>query len=116
LRHSREWTLRLADGTAESRSRIERAIAELWPLSAGLFEEDEVEETLARERIAIPSESLRAGWRAEVGAILGQTALELPQAEPAQVRGGRRGLHSEHLGHLLSEMQILARSHPGAEW
>jgi ring-1,2-phenylacetyl-CoA epoxidase subunit PaaC len=114
-RHSADWMVKLGDGTAESHERAQRAIDDLWRFTGELFDVDDVERDLAAEGIAVDRGSLRAPWRAEVTRILHVATLTVPDDGFMQ-RGGREGRHTEHLGHLLAEMQIVARSFPGAEW
>ncbi len=116
LRHSSQWVLRLGDGTAESRSRMERALGELWTFTAELFEEDPVVKTLEKSMIAPSMNSIRPNWEKLVESTLKQATLSMPDSKQYMASGGRKGLHTEHLGHLLAEMQILQRSHPGASW
>lgn len=114
-RHSVDWMLKLGDGTTESHGRAQAALDELWRFTAELFESDEVERQLAADGIAVDRGALRAPWRAEVIRVLTAATLSVPDDGFMQ-RGGREGRHTEHLGHLLAEMQIVARSYPGAEW
>ncbi len=113
--HAALWTLRLGDGTAESHGRMDRALQALWPFTAELFEGDQILERLAIEGVAPRSESLRPGWDLFIRETLEAATLEVP-ATTTWRSGGRRGVHSEHLGHLLAEMQHLHRSHPDARW
>jgi ring-1,2-phenylacetyl-CoA epoxidase subunit PaaC len=114
VRHSGEWVLRLGDGTEESHRRAQTAFDELWPYTGELFETDEVDRLLA-DAIAPDPAALEPAWREIVGDVVRRATLSLP-AQGYMHTGGRQGRHTEHLGHLLSEMQILARSHPGAKW
>ena len=111
--HAAQWILRLAGGTGESRRRITRALELTWPYAGELFEDDELVRSLGPAAV-LPS-SLRAGFDRSVGAVLAEAGLEVPDV-PAAPGGGRQGRHSEHLGYLLAEMQVLAREHPGASW
>ncbi|WP_258059844.1 1,2-phenylacetyl-CoA epoxidase subunit PaaC [Arthrobacter sp. ZGTC212] len=113
--HSAQWILRLAGGTEESRRRITRALELTWPYVGELFEDDDLAVSLAATGAAVLPSALREGFDAGVGAVLREAGLEVP-AVPAAPGGGRRGKHSEHLGYLLAEMQVLAREHPGASW
>ncbi|WP_461169417.1 1,2-phenylacetyl-CoA epoxidase subunit PaaC [Arthrobacter sp. Z1-15] len=113
--HSAQWILRLAGGTEESRRRITRALELTWPYVGELFEDDDAVRALAGSGAAVLPSSLRANFDAGIGAVLREADLEVPQV-PAAPGGGRRGQHSEHLGYLLAEMQVLAREHPGASW
>jgi ring-1,2-phenylacetyl-CoA epoxidase subunit PaaC len=114
-RHSADWMLKMGDGTAESHDRAQNAIDELWRFTGELFESDEIEQQLVTEGIAVDRRNLRDAWRGEVTRILSAATLKVPDDGFMQ-RGGREGRHTEHLGHLLAEMQIVARSYPGAEW
>lgn len=114
-RHSADWMLKLGDGTADSRQRMQAAIDELWRFSGELFESDDLERDLAAQGVTVDRAQLREPWRAEVSRVLSAATLTMPDDGFMQ-RGGRQGRHTEHLGHLLAEMQIVARSYPGAEW
>jgi ring-1,2-phenylacetyl-CoA epoxidase subunit PaaC len=115
LRHSSEWVLRLGDGTAESRGRMQRALDELWPWTGELSWQDEVDRELQAAGVVPDLEPLKAPWDSMVRGLLTRATLVIP-AGPMRMTGGRRGRHTEHLGHMLAEMQIVARSHPGARW
>lgn len=115
LRHSSQWMIRLGDGTRESHARVQGALNSLWRFTGELFEADSVDAEVAEMGIAVDREDLRARWLELVGEVLERATLTRP-AEEAMTTGGRRGRHSEHLGHMLAEMQIVARSHPGADW
>jgi ring-1,2-phenylacetyl-CoA epoxidase subunit PaaC len=115
LERSGDWVVRLGDGTQGSHRRMQKAINILWPYTGELFETDEVDDALLRPGIAADSEALRRPWLEHVGATLEQATLEQPKSGWMQ-RGGKRGMHSEHLGYLLAEMQFLQRAYPGASW
>ena len=115
LRHAAEWVIRLGDGTEESRARTAAALEELWAYTGELFEMDEGEQALAQQGIAVDREAIRPAWNATIDRVLAEATLERP-ADRWMQSGGRSGRHSEHLGHLLAEMQVLARAHPGATW
>ena len=115
VRHSGGWVVRLGDGTAESHGRAQAALDALWRFTGELFASDDVERTVAAAGVGVEPESLRARWDATVHEVLAEATLQLP-AGAFMVRGGRTGRHTEHLGHMLAEMQIVARSHPGATW
>lgn len=115
LRHSGQWILRLGDGTGESHSRTQRAVDDLWRFTGELFETDEIELALAESGAGVPSNTMKAEWLQGVSDLLMRATLDVPQA-PAMRSGGRHGQHSEHLGHMLAEMQIVARSFPEATW
>lgn len=111
--HAVQWMLRLAGGTAESRVRIIRATGDVWPFVDELFRDDELIDRLG-DAAARPS-ALRGGFDAVVDTVFHQAELEIP-AVAASSAGGRHGSHATPLGHILAEMQVLARRHPGATW
>ena len=113
--HSAQWVLRLALGTEESRARMIHGMAVVWPYVDELFRDDELTGRLSDAGVAVQPSSLRADFDRLTGEVLAEAELEVPKVQPAP-GGGRRGLHSEHLGYLLAEMQVLAREHPGASW
>jgi ring-1,2-phenylacetyl-CoA epoxidase subunit PaaC len=115
VRHSGEWVVRLGDGTAESRGRMQAALDELWAYTGELFEADEVERALIAQGVAIDPASLRAEWSASLEPVLAEATLRRPEDGWMQ-SGGRTGRHSEHLGHILAEMQFLQRAYRGARW
>ncbi len=113
--HAWHWTLRLALGTDVSRAKMEAALTAVAPYVPELFDDDELTETLAAQGIAVLPSSLEAPVESSIGAVLAEARLVWP--EPTwRARGGRDGRHSTAMGHLLAEMQHLARSHPGAIW
>lgn len=115
LRHSSEWVIRLGDGTEESHRRAQTAIDDLWAFTGELFHDDESDRELIVKGVAIDPESLRIAWTRTVSNVLQTATLKHPTSAWMQ-KGGRSGHHSEHLGHLLSELQSLQRSFPGATW
>lgn len=115
LRHTAEWVIRLGDGTPESHRRIGEALAYLWPYTGEIFEADAAERALIESGAVLDPATFRAEWERTVADVLSQATLAMPAAGWMQ-QGGRSGRHSEHLGHLLAEMQSVARAHPGATW
>jgi len=115
VRRSREWLPRLALGTPESKRRLQAAADELWGYINELFEVDALERRLIEQSIAPDRQNFYDDWLAEIQHLAIQCQLELPDS-PWQVAGGRAGRHTEHFGHLLSELQFLQRAHPGAQW
>jgi ring-1,2-phenylacetyl-CoA epoxidase subunit PaaC len=111
LRHSSEWMIRLGDGTEESHRRTQAAVDALWPFTGEMFEPEDA--MLAG--VAADTVSLLPIWRATVADILAQATLTVPRGTWMH-RGGRTGRHTEHLGPMLSVMQHLQRTHPGAHW
>jgi ring-1,2-phenylacetyl-CoA epoxidase subunit PaaC len=114
-RHSGDWLLRLGDGTGESHARTQAALDTLWRYTAEFFETDPIDREMAASGEGFPAESLREEWQAEVHTMLDEATLVLPAAAKF-VSHGKEGQHSEHLGYLLGEMQVLNRAHPGATW
>jgi ring-1,2-phenylacetyl-CoA epoxidase subunit PaaC len=115
LRHTSDWVLRLVDGTEESHARSQRALDDVWRFTGELFEGDAVDDAAAQNGIVVHPEAMRLRWHSMVSDVITRATLDLPKDTP-MATGGRRGRHTEFLGHLLSEMQIVARSHPGAKW
>lgn len=116
--HATQWVLRLAGGTEESRRRMLLAIIDVWPYVDELFDDDELVERLAAAGVAVLPSTLRPAFDAVIDEVFAEAALERPAGRTAFIAsgGGRRGSHTEHLGPLLAEMQVLARAHPGASW
>lgn len=117
--HAARWTLRLGDGTPESHRRMQAALDALWPCVEELYRTSDVERRLTDAGVAVDP----AATREEVDAVLDEvlaramlTRPAVPAAGPIGGRGGRDGLHTEYLGHVLAELQSLARQHPGATW
>ena len=115
LRHSAEWVCRLGDGTEESHRRAQAALDELWPWTGGFGYADAVDRQLQAEGVVPDPASLLPAWERGVRDTLSRATLRTPDG-PMRMTGGRFGRHTEHLGHMLAEMQIVARSHPGAKW
>ncbi|RAX17018.1 phenylacetate-CoA oxygenase subunit PaaI [Pseudarthrobacter sp. AG30] len=113
--HSSQWVLRLAGGTEESRQRMIHGLRLMWPYVNELFQDDDLTQRLAEAGAAVAPSSLRGDFDRLVTAVLTEAELEVPDV-PAAPGGGRYGKHSEHLGYILAEMQVLAREHPGASW
>jgi ring-1,2-phenylacetyl-CoA epoxidase subunit PaaC len=116
LRHSKQWLLRLGDGTAESHQRLQAAINQLAEFTGELFDVDELEKALLTQGVAVDTAKLKDQWLAEVNATFKEATVEMPVAMDWHQTGGRSGLHTEHLGHLLSELQFMQRAYPGLEW
>jgi ring-1,2-phenylacetyl-CoA epoxidase subunit PaaC len=115
LRHASEWVIRLGDGTGESHARAQAAIDDLWSFTGEMFSVDDSERGLIVTGVAIDPLPLQPQWMHAVSEIAREATLELPDNDWMQ-QGGRDGRHSEHLGHLLSELQHMQRSFPGATW
>lgn len=111
--HAAQWVLRLGDGTEESHRRMQSGLDRTWPYVDELFES--APELWMLDGIAVDPASLRPAWDTFVGTVVAEATLITPQPT-WRARGGRSGYHTEHLGHLLPEMQYLHRAHPGASW
>jgi len=115
LRHSSEWMLRLGDGTEESHRRAQSAVDELWRFGPELSVADDLDRAMLEAGVGADLDAIRPRWETTVREVLEAATLRVPPAG-FMARGGRTGRHTEHLGHMLAEMQIVARSHPGASW
>ncbi len=115
LRHSSEWMVRLGDGTEESHRRAQTAVDDLWAYTGEMFGVDESERALIERGVAADPATLHPQWLKTVSNVVGEATLALPKSGWMQ-QGGRSGRHSEHLGHLLSELQSMQRTFPGATW
>jgi ring-1,2-phenylacetyl-CoA epoxidase subunit PaaC len=115
VRHCSEWIVRLGDGTDESHARAQEAIEHLWAYTGEMFEVDDDERELIDAGIAVDAATLKPQWLKVVSGVIAEATLTMPSNDWMQ-RGGRAGRHSEYLGHILSELQSLQRSFPGATW
>ena len=111
--HAVQWVLRLAGGTEESRARMLRAFGDVWAYVDELFRDEPLIDRLGD--VAVRPSTLRPGFDAVVDAVFSEAELEAPTIA-ASSAGGRRGSHATPFGHLLAEMQVLARRHPGVSW
>lgn len=114
-RFSSGWLIRLGDGTVESHERAQRALDALWRFTAELFAADDLDTRMQAAGIAPELAPLAQHWSAQIDADLAAATLRRPPQQPHPWHG-KRGVHSEHLGHLLAEMQHLPRTYPGARW
>lgn len=114
-RQTSEWIIRLGDGTDESHARAQAAVDKLWPYAAELFTDDEVDREAVARGLGPAWSTLESAWSAAVLPVIEEATLSVPAKTPFRSRG-KQGVHSEHLGHLLSEMQYLQRAYPGATW
>lgn len=115
LRHSAEWVVRLGDGTEESHNKIQQSVNDLWEYTGDLFAMIEVDELLIQEGIAIDLNDIKPLWDNTVNEILERATLTRPEDGFMQ-KGSLNGIHSEALGHLLTEMQFLPRAYPNSKW
>jgi ring-1,2-phenylacetyl-CoA epoxidase subunit PaaC len=119
VERSSEWMIRLGDGTDESHGRMQAALESLWMYTGEMFAVDDVERALIDAGIAADVEALQTHWQSAVRAVLDEATLHAPAdgwMQGARSRGGKQGIHTEHLSRLLAEMQSLARAHPEARW
>jgi ring-1,2-phenylacetyl-CoA epoxidase subunit PaaC len=116
LRHSREWVLRLGDGTEESHQKIQEALDEIWMYSGELFDVDEADQVATQNNLFVDTSDFREEWEKLVVDTLEEATLNVPDMEQYMFSGSRQGRHTEHLGRLLAEMQFLRRSYPDAQW
>ena len=115
LRYSSGWLVRLGDGTDASHARVQLALEALWPYTVELFAEDELDIAMAKSGVAPRLSDVQAGWSQRIDHILTEATLSRPKDRPHSWHG-KRGQHSEHLGYILTEMQHLQRTYPGARW
>jgi len=112
---SAEWVVRLGDGTEESRRRMTAGLDWNWRFVPELFEMDEVAKEAAAQGIGADTAAFREDYDRRIAAVLAEARLEPPK-DQRPILGGRRGHHSEHLGHILAVMQFLPRTYPDATW
>jgi ring-1,2-phenylacetyl-CoA epoxidase subunit PaaC len=115
VRHARDWLVRLGDGTEESQARMQAAIDHLMPYTQEFWTKSPAESAAMANGTGFDTPSIRGAWDAEIDAALAEAKLKRTPAA-GHVSRGKEGLHSEHLGYVLAEMQGLARQHPGATW
>ena len=115
VERSSDWIIRLGDGTQQSHAKMQAAIDELWMYTGEMFESDATDQALTIAGIGCDASALAHPWREQLSSILSEATLTLPTGAWMQ-SGGKRGVHTEQLGHLLAEMQWLQRAYPGAQW
>jgi ring-1,2-phenylacetyl-CoA epoxidase subunit PaaC len=115
VRHASEWVIRLGDGTQESHARAQTALDELWMYTGEMFHVADGEAALIKQCIAADRAALKSKWDSTVDRVLREATLERPKDGWMQT-GGRSRRHTEHLGRLLAEMQVIHRAHPGVTW
>jgi ring-1,2-phenylacetyl-CoA epoxidase subunit PaaC len=116
LKWSSEWVIRLGDGTEESRRRIQHALDILWPFSGELTAPNATDKTLEAEGLTPDLDTIRPLWQRQVEEVLTEATLTRPDAGVWMQKGGKDGVHTEHLGFLLAEMQFLQRAYPNNKW
>jgi ring-1,2-phenylacetyl-CoA epoxidase subunit PaaC len=115
LGHSADWVVRLGDGTEESHQRMQAALERLWPYTAELFDTDETDRAAVSNGIGVDPSTLKPDWQNTVSHIIDEATLTQPP-DTSFVSSGKSGHHSEHMGHLLGELQYMQRTYPGAQW
>lgn len=115
LKHSSEWVIRLGDGTEESNARVQDSLNTLWRYTNELFFTNEVDAELVEKGIVPAMQEIQNEWNATVTAVLNEATLTIPTNNWKQ-EGGRKGLHSEHLGYILAELQYMQRAYPNMQW
>lgn len=115
LTWSAEWVIRLGDGTEESHQRMSKALSYVWPYTAELFTPSEIETQLIAEGVLPSLEPIAQLWWAKVNDVLTEAQLQHPEL-PYMQFGGKMQIHTEHLGYLLAEMQVIQRALPGLKW
>jgi ring-1,2-phenylacetyl-CoA epoxidase subunit PaaC len=116
LRRSGDLVVRLGDGTDISHAKMQAAIEELWTYAGEMFIYDEVDQAMVEQGVAPAAEGLREAFLQHVSEVLLEATLAMPSKDAYMQRGGKQGRHTERLGFVLAEMQVLQRAHPGVEW
>jgi len=114
-KHSAEWMIRMGDGTEESNMRVNKAITALWKYTDELFFMDDVDSALIAEGIAVDLNTLKDAWSNRVQTVFAEATLTVPEPKSVHFKG-RNGMHTEHLGYILAEMQYMQRAYPGMKW
>ena len=115
LRHSSNWVIRLGDGTQESKDKIQKSLNNIWKYTGEFFEMDELDEKMLKEKIGVNNKNLKKDWDKLVDETLNKAKLKRPE-DGYMMTGSRKGIHTEMLGKILSEMQYLPRAYPDAKW
>lgn len=113
--YTSDWIERLGDGTEESHRRVQKAVLDLWPYTQELFYKTEADKKMIEQGIGVDFERLKAPYYKAVTTVLKQARLKVPEVAYFQ-KGGKEGVHTEHMGHLLATMQYMQRTYPGMEW
>ena len=115
LRHSSNWVIRLGDGTQESKDKIQKSLNNIWKYTGEFFEMDELDEKILKEKVGVNNKDLKKDWDKLVDETLIKAKLKRPE-DGYMMTGSRKGIHTEMLGKILSEMQYLPRAYPDAKW
>ena len=114
-RFSSDWIKRLGDGTDESQKRMQTAINDLWTYTDELFHQTDVDKIMVSEGIGVDVTKLKEAYYSKVNSILEEANLTIPESKYFQ-KGGKKGIHTEHMGYLLAELQYMQRAYPNMEW
>jgi ring-1,2-phenylacetyl-CoA epoxidase subunit PaaC len=114
-RFSSDWIKRLGDGTEESHNRIQNAINDLWIFTDELFHQTDADKAMVAEGIGVDTSLLKINYYKKVSEILEEATLQTPTIEFFQ-KGGKQGIHSEHMGYILTELQYMQRTYPNMTW
>lgn len=114
-RFSSDWIKRLGDGTEESKTKMQDAINDLWPYTDELFHQTETDKVMVSEGIGVDVTKLKDAYYNKVSSVLQEATLEVPESKYFQ-KGGKKGIHTEHLGYILAELQYMQRTYPNMEW
>jgi len=114
-RYNSQWLIRLGDGTAESHQRMQTALEDIWRYTGEMFAGDDVDEIIRTNYDGPDLDNLQAQWRVAVETVVNEATLRMPE-DTWMADGGRKGIHTEHFGSLIAEMQTIQRSYPGLTW
>tara|TARA_B100000767_G_scaffold66114_1_gene62512 strand:+ start:1939 stop:2688 length:750 start_codon:yes stop_codon:yes gene_type:complete len=115
LRHSKNWLIRLGDGTEESNTKVQKALDNIWQYTSDLFEMDAIDLEMCKQKIGVNNTDLKTEWNKIINLTLQEAKLNRPN-DGYIASGGKNGIHTEYLGFLLAEMQFMQRSYPNAKW
>ena len=114
-RFSSDWIKRLGDGTKESHHKMQTAIDDLWRYTDELFHQTDADKAMVEEGIGVDVTKLKVAYYQKVNDILEESTLKIPESKYFQ-KGGKQGIHTEHMGYLLAELQYMQRAYPNMEW
>ena len=116
VRWSSQWVIRLGDGTMESHTKMQEALEALWPYTGEIFEPVDWEVALCEMQPGFSFKGIKEDYLKKVSDLIREATLLLPEADTWMQSGGKKGVHTEHLGYILAEMQFLQRAYPGCKW
>jgi len=115
LRFSSQWVIRLGDGTEVSHEKIQTAIDYLWPFGKELFAATDLELSMQESGVGTDLTKVEEEWKHTVKSVLKEATLKIPESKHGQA-GGKKGIHSEHMGYILSDLQYMQRTYPNMAW